>query len=831
VTSQALATSGKLDDASLPGGSGITDLWGLAVGKKAAADLVAGKVKAIAKTTDLNLSGRSVVVLVEGRAVGEVELGKQLKARVWAVESAKAFARPKPTNIPAAAEGVVKGVRLVERLKATAIDEPVTKSRAKTYDPRPVIDSVLLRDVRTLAGWGEEAALQKALAEVERRGLEVERHQKLELSLDLEPETLTTAELFETHRALHITKQWSHETTAGIHAQVVAELADRGMPHPEPPPGLDQRSRPLEPSQVEIRKSVTEEALADLVAAVEQYPVLIQKRVEGRPVVVAKTADQVKVMGEDGTDHTAEVPEVVKAVAALKAESIELEGVLEPWHGGEVLQVQDLVYDGRDLRDWPVEKRIERLAELGIEQATSATPSLRVPVNELPVIEAADGETLERAIRTVKALPGSAGAVVKPAASVDPGDWLELEIEPVAKVAPSEPVPFVRRGSELLIGIQGGRRVERWELQGEELAKRGAPLPWGALRAEATERGQAELGAKKPWQQEYFLRDQSSASRVIVRKLEIGEIQKAAHSYTQCMSCKNAPVIDVLWADGRGRAWFCKGCYPKWLHKGGGAKNLEVIGTKVILGGRAPAKYSDRHNRVTTSKTAEPHELSGSWLVVRPEDKTPTVLQAESVTKRWIPPLGVSALPQAVAEQVPAELAYWKAGTLTAARNLRDLLVAKIDTNEVEIDYSKAYTPAEVSESDANPTTEQAELFVSIAKIDTDRQIVTGIVLEPGEVDAQNDTVSAEVIEKASIDFLSRFNSETQLGFMHRVFGEIGLKLAASWVAMSNQTLGGKKVKRGSWLMSVKVVDPKLWARIKKGEFAGFSIGGVAKVR
>jgi len=831
VTSQDLATSGKLKDAGLPGGSGITELWGLAVSKTAAAELLVGKINTVAKTTDLDLSKRTMVVLAEGRALGEVQLGKKVEARTWAIKSAKVFDRPKPTNIPAVANGVVKGVRLLERLKATAIEEPVTKSQAKTYNPRPVVDSVLLADVRALKEWGEEVAFKKALTEVERRGLQLPQ---LELAPDTDPEILTSTELLEAHRALHVAKGWSSEDAINVHAQIVAELADRGMPHPEPPPGLDQRSEPLEPGEVQITKAAAEVALAELVASVEQYPVLVHKRVEGRAVVVAKTGDQVKVVGEDGTDHTAEVPEVARAVAALKAEAVELEGVLEPWHGGEVLQVQDLVYAGRDLRDWPVSKRLERLAELGIEQATASTPSRRIPVNELPTIEATDGEALERAIRVVKSLPGAAGVVVKPATSIDPGEWLELEAEPVAKVALSGPVPFVWRGSEILIGTPGGRRVERWQLEGEaaeaQIAKRRAPMSWGALRAESTERGEAELGAVKPWCREYFLRGEQAAHRLVVRKMQIGELQKAVHSYTQCMVCRAAPVIDVLWADGRGRAWFCKGCYPKWIHKGGGAKTLEVIGTKAIIGGRAPAKYSDRHNRVTTTKAASPHEL-GEWIVIRSNDPTPMVLQAESVTKRWIPPLGVSALPRSVAEQVPLDLAYWQAGTLVEARELRDQLVSKIDKGEVEIDYSAAYTPKPASEPVTQPTTEPAELFVSIAKIDTDRQIVTGIVLEPGEVDAQNDTITAEVIEKASINFLSRYNSETQLGFMHKIFGEIGLQLAASWVALSNQTLGGKKVKRGSWLMSVKVVDPKLWARVKKGEFAGFSIGGVAKVR
>ena len=119
------------------------------------------------------------------------------------------------------------------------------------------------------------------------------------------------------------------------------------------------------------------------------------------------------------------------------------------------------------------------------------------------------------------------------------------------------------------------------------------------------------------------------------------------------------------------------------------------------------------------------------------------------------------------------------------------------------------------------------ERYVPIQKIDSDKRLVTGIVLEPGEVDAQNDTVSAEVIEKASIKFLARFNDATKLGVMHKIFGDVGLQLAHSWIALSAAKIGGKKVKKGTWLMTVKVVNDALWKKTKAGKFAGFSIGGV----
>lgn len=811
------------------------ELWGITVAKAAAPDLLAGEVKAIAKTTDLDLTHKGVLVLTEGRAVGEVELGDRVDARTWVVKSAKAYDRPKATDVPEGAEGVIQGVRVLERRKATLVDEPVTKAGAATYNPSRVADHVLLADVRVLAQWGEDVAVQKAAAEIERRGLQLERPEPVALSLDTELDTLATVDLVAAHQAIHVAKGWTPEDAASLHAQVVVELADRGVPHPEPPLSLDQRSAAFEPSRWDVAKSAGELALVEAVAGVEQYPVLVHKRIEGRAVTVAKSGDRVKVVAEDGADVTAEVPEVVAAVAKLEAEALELEGALEPWHGGQVLQVQDLGFDGRDLRDWPVAKRLERLAELGIEQATGAAPSLLTPINEVPAVEAGDPDTLERVIRTTKGLPGAAGVVIKPVASVDPGEWVELEAAQVAKVEDPGPLPFIRRGSQILIGTPGGRRVERWEYATEllgdaQIVKRLGAMPWGALSGEATERGEVELGAQKPWLREYFLRGEREACRLLVRKAVHGEIEKAQHSYRQCMTCRAAPEVDVLWADGRARGWFCKGCYPKWTKKNGGAKALEVIGTKAIIGGRAPTKFADRHNRVEVGKAAGPQPFDGGWIAVETTAAMPLVLTEDAVSKRWIPPLGVSALPRVVADQVPPNLAYWQSGSLAQARDLRDQLVAKIDAGEVILDITKAYEPG-VSGVSQIDTTEEADLVVPIVKIDSDRQIVTGIVLEPGEVDAQNDTITAEVIERASIGFLSRYNSETQLGIMHRVFGDVGLQLAASWVALHNHTLGAKKVKRGSWLMSMKVIDPKLWGRVKKGEFTGFSVGGVARVR
>jgi len=122
----------------------------------------------------------------------------------------------------------------------------------------------------------------------------------------------------------------------------------------------------------------------------------------------------------------------------------------------------------------------------------------------------------------------------------------------------------------------------------------------------------------------------------------------------------------------------------------------------------------------------------------------------------------------------------------------------------------------------------ESEIFVPILKKDEDRRLVTGIVLEPDEVDAQNDTISMGVIEEAAHNFLAKFNRSTQMGIMHKMFGEIGVELVESFIVRETTKVNGHKVKKGSWMITIKVLDDLVWKKVKSGEITGFSIGGVA---
>lgn len=122
------------------------------------------------------------------------------------------------------------------------------------------------------------------------------------------------------------------------------------------------------------------------------------------------------------------------------------------------------------------------------------------------------------------------------------------------------------------------------------------------------------------------------------------------------------------------------------------------------------------------------------------------------------------------------------------------------------------------------------KLTFPIAKRDDAQRIVTGIVLEPDVVDAQNEWVSVEEIEKAAHAFMRGYRETTKLGIMHEVFEDIGVHLVESYIAPVDFSLPGGDVKVGSWVMSVYVEDDDLWQSIRDGGITGFSIHGTAKV-
>jgi site-specific DNA-adenine methylase len=107
-----------------------------------------------------------------------------------------------------------------------------------------------------------------------------------------------------------------------------------------------------------------------------------------------------------------------------------------------------------------------------------------------------------------------------------------------------------------------------------------------------------------------------------------------------------------------------------------------------------------------------------------------------------------------------------------------------------------------------------------------DERYVLGIVLEPEVVDAQGDIYSSEEIRRAAHRFMEEFGG---LGLMHRLRVNGQVKVLESYLAPVDFTLGEVQVRKGTWLLAVRVLADDLWERVKNGELTGFSIGGSAR--
>jgi len=116
--------------------------------------------------------------------------------------------------------------------------------------------------------------------------------------------------------------------------------------------------------------------------------------------------------------------------------------------------------------------------------------------------------------------------------------------------------------------------------------------------------------------------------------------------------------------------------------------------------------------------------------------------------------------------------------------------------------------------------------IAKIKKQDKKKQIAYCVVLEPDSVDAQEDFMTADDIEEAAHSYLTK----------SRVIGsEHGKPIDAtpveSYIApqdleWSDGPYGPQVVKQGSWVLGIKVHDPKEWDKIENGEYQGVSVGG-----
>ncbi len=120
---------------------------------------------------------------------------------------------------------------------------------------------------------------------------------------------------------------------------------------------------------------------------------------------------------------------------------------------------------------------------------------------------------------------------------------------------------------------------------------------------------------------------------------------------------------------------------------------------------------------------------------------------------------------------------------------------------------------------------------VSLSKADASEHYALMVVLEPETPDSQKDVYDADTIQKACWRFMEAYRSgdrEGHMGVMHKRLADDELAILESYLCPTDCTIGGQVVKKGTWLMGLRVKSEKLWDQVQKGEMTGLSIGGTA---
>ena len=202
--------------------------------------------------------------------------------------------------------------------------------------------------------------------------------------------------------------------------------------------------------------------------------------------------------------------------------------------------------------------------------------------------------------------------------------------------------------------------------------------------------------------------------------------------------------------------------------------------------------------------------LEGKFLLTYGiRGKLPQLLKGSKFTvKRIRTPRGIRSMRGVGGPSVLTQLVV---SNYTPAKKSFDGLDAEDWDGELPADASDAFTWTIPLIKGADPA---------------DERYVLGVVLEPDAVDAQGDIYSADEVRKAAHLFMQEFGG---IGLQHqmRVNGQV--KVLESYLAPNDFKVGEATIRKGTWLLAVRVLSDPLWELVKSGRLTGFSIGGSAR--
>lgn len=117
----------------------------------------------------------------------------------------------------------------------------------------------------------------------------------------------------------------------------------------------------------------------------------------------------------------------------------------------------------------------------------------------------------------------------------------------------------------------------------------------------------------------------------------------------------------------------------------------------------------------------------------------------------------------------------------------------------------------------------QKEWSMDFVKVEEEKRLVTGIVIEPEVEDTYGDVISIDEIEKAMIRFME---GNQQIRIEHDPNYTPKVVIIENWIEREGRMIGEQFVKIGTWLMTTKVFDDDVWDMIKSGKLNGYSFRG-----
>jgi hypothetical protein len=124
---------------------------------------------------------------------------------------------------------------------------------------------------------------------------------------------------------------------------------------------------------------------------------------------------------------------------------------------------------------------------------------------------------------------------------------------------------------------------------------------------------------------------------------------------------------------------------------------------------------------------------------------------------------------------------------------------------------------------------DKEEIQIPIFKVSEEEHIVGGIVYEPMKEDVQGDFATEEEIREACYYFMEH-SQKFKLQHKGQPITQ-KINILENYIVPEDFVVNKQKVRKGSWMLIIRVLDAGIWKDIKEGKITGFSMAGLARRR